>query len=136
MKTMSQEIDQTDFEIRFFERLLASKSDFVEAMIPLADAYTKRGLYEKGYALDLRLSQLKPADESVFYNLACSEALLGKRDAAIRSLRKAVELGYLDLVHLLSDKDLSSLQDSPEFLEIVHTLKTRLRRLSKERGPL
>ncbi len=131
---MTQETDQTDFEIRFFEKLVASKSDFVEAMIPLADAYTKRGMYEKGYALDLRLSQLTSADESVFYNLACSEALLGKRDDAIRSLRKAVELGYMDLIHLLHDKDLSSIQDLPEFLKIVNTLKTRLLSRSKEKG--
>ncbi|OGW69183.1 MAG: hypothetical protein A2036_03985 [Omnitrophica bacterium GWA2_50_21] len=131
---MTQEMGQIDFEILFFERLIASKNDFVEAMIPLADAYTQKGMIEKGYALDLRLSQLKPRDESVFYNLACSEALLGKRDEAIRSLRTAVELGYLDLVHLLGDKDLSSLQDLPEFLVIVNSLKTRLRSLAKNRG--
>lgn len=131
---MSQESDPTEFEIRFFEKLLASKKDFVDVMIPLADAYTKKGLHEKGYALDLRLAELKPSDESVFYNLACSEALLGKRNQALRSLRKAVELGYLDVVHMLNDPDLTSIQKTPEFLEIVDTLKTRLRRLAKERG--
>jgi len=122
-------MDQIDFEIRFFEKLLAGKMDFVEAMIPLADAYTKRGLYDKGYQIDLELARLRPGDESIFYNLACSEALLGKRDEALKSLRRAVELGYMDLVHILKDKDLASLQNEPAFLEIVDILKKRLRRL-------
>ncbi len=126
---MGEEMDQIDFEIRFFEKLLAGKMDFVEAMIPLADAYTKRGLYDKGYQIDLELARLRPGDESIFYNLACSEALLGKRDEALKSLRRAVELGYMDLVHILKDKDLASLQNEPAFLEIVDILKKRLRRL-------
>jgi len=122
-------MDQIDFEIRFFEKLLAGKMDFVEAMIPLADAYTKRGLYDKGYQIDLELARLRPGDESIFYNLACSEALLGKRNEALKSLRRAVELGYMDLVHILKDKDLASLQKEPAFLEIVDILKKRLSRL-------
>lgn len=122
-------MDQTDFEIRFFERLLDKKQDFVEAMIALADAYTKRGLYEKGYQLDLALSRLRPRDESIFYNLACSEALLGKREAALKTLRKAVELGYVDLLHLLKDKDLTTLQTEPGFLEIIDLLKNRIGKL-------
>ncbi len=126
---MGEEMDQIDFEIRFFEKLLAGKMDFVEAMIPLADAYTKRGLYDKGYQIDLELARLRPGDESIFYNLACSEALLGKRNEALKSLRRAVELGYMDLVHILKDKDLASLQKEPAFLEIVDILKKRLSRL-------
>ena len=127
-------MNHTEFEIKFFEKLLTAKKDFVEVMIPLADAYTKKGLHEKGYALDLRLAELMPTDESVFYNLACSEALLGKKKQALLSLRKSVELGYLDVIHMLNDPDLDSIQKTPEFLEIVNSLKTRLRRLSKERG--
>ena len=122
-------MDQTDFEIRFFERLLSQNQDFVEAMIPLADAYTKRGFYEKGYQLDLALSRLRPQDESIFYNLACSEALLGKREDALKNLRKAVELGYEDLLHLLKDKDLAAIQTDPRFLDIIGLLKSRLSKL-------
>lgn len=126
---MNEDMDQIDFEIRFFEKLIAGKSTFVDAMIPLADAYTKRGLYDKGYEIDLQLSRLRPQDESIFYNLACSEALLGKTKEAIKSLRKAVELGYRDLIHLLKDKDLSALQSDPSFLEIIDALKKKLRGL-------
>lgn len=129
---MSADMEQIDFEIEFFEKLVAGKNDFVDAMIPLADAYTKRGLYEKGYRLDLELSRLRPQDGGIVYNLACSEALLGKKEQALKSLRRAVELGYLDLVHLLKDRDLASLQNETGFLEIVNVLKDRLRRIRRK----
>ena len=42
----------------------------------------------------------------VHYNLACSYSLLGSVNKALKSLGKAIDLGYNDISHLENDSDL------------------------------
>ena len=114
---MKRETD--DFEISFFEGLIQKDPNYVDALIPLAEAYTKAGLYEKGLHIDKRLAKLKRDDPTVHYNLACSFALVGKKDEAILTLKQAIELGYDDFEHLKRDQDLKSLQDDPRLKSLL-----------------
>ena len=45
---MKESKESLSFEIEFFEGLVAQDENFVDALIPLGDAYTKAGDYEKG----------------------------------------------------------------------------------------
>ena len=107
--------DDLDFEISFFERLVREKPDYVDALFPLAEAYTRKGFYEKGLEIDRRLSVLRRNDPGVFYNLACSLALVGLKEDALKVLGKAIELGYADFNHLRKDPDLKTLHQEPQF---------------------
>ena len=111
--------DMLDFEIDFYERLVKRKKDFVDALIPLAEAYTRKGLYRKGLAIDRRLARILKDDPLVHYNLACSLALLGEAEKAIQELKKAVRRGYDDFRHMRKDSDLASLHGHPEFKKIA-----------------
>ncbi len=108
-----------DFEIRFFEGLVKDNPRFVDALIPLAEAYTKKGLHKKGLTIDKRLARLRKSDPVVHYNLACSYALLSQPKEALNALQKAVELGYSDFNYLLKDRDLKNLHNHPEFLALI-----------------
>jgi tetratricopeptide (TPR) repeat protein len=110
---------QAEFEIVFFEGLLEKDPNFVDALIPLADLYTKKGLYEKGLELDRRLAKLRPEEPVVRYNLACSLALMGKKDDAFEALERAIELGYDDFEHLKKDSDLKRLRNDPRFKSLL-----------------
>lgn len=114
---------EVDFEISFYEGLIHEKPDYVEALIPLAEAYTQKGLYQKGLLIDKRLAKLCPEDSTVFYNLACSYALTGKKSQALETLKKAISLGYDDWQHLRKDHDLKSLVGDPQFEAITAGLK-------------
>ncbi len=107
-----------DFEISFYEGVLKRTPDYIEAIIPLAEAYTRKGLYKKGLELDLRLTALCGDDPVAYYNLACSYALLKKKEDALSALKKAVALGYDDFAHLRKDPDLKCLAGDPEFEQI------------------
>lgn len=107
------------FEIQFYEAILAEDPEFVDALIPLAEVYTKAGLHDKGLATDLKLAGLRPNDPTVHYNLACSYALTGKRDEALASLERAIELGYRDVAFLMKDEDLVSLHDDEQFAQLI-----------------
>lgn len=116
-----KKIENLDFEISFFESLVKENPNFVDALIPLGDAYTKRGLYEKGLEVDLRLSELLPIDPTVHYNLACSYSLLRKMDLAFRALEKAVKLGYKDFKWMEKDPDLENIRSDNRYSNLIKT---------------
>ena len=115
---------ELDFEIRFYEEILRRNPRHVDALIPLAEAYTRKGLYEKGLEMDKRLSKLRPKDAAVRYNLACSLALLHKKKEALAALGRAVQLGYTDWEHLARDPDLKGLRHLGAFKKLVGLLKS------------
>ncbi len=104
-----------DFEVTFFEALVRERPDYVEALLPLAEAYTRSGLYQKGLETDRRLAAFLPEDAGVRYNLACSLALTGNPAEALSELARAVGLGYRDFAHMRRDPDLKSLRGLPAF---------------------
>ena len=108
-----------DFEISFFERLIKEDPNYVEALIPLAELYTRKGLYDKGLAIDRRLAGLRKNDSTVHYNLACSLALTGGTEEALKALERALELGYSDVDYLKRDPDLKSLWQDPRFQFLI-----------------
>lgn len=114
-------IENLDFEISFFESLVKENPNFVDALIPLGDAYTKRGLYEKGLEVDLRLSELLPLDPTVHYNLACSYSLLRKIDLAFHTLEKAIKLGYKDFRWMEKDPDLENIRKDNRYSNLIKT---------------
>ena len=111
-----------EFEIHFYEKLLSAYPDFVDVLIPLGNAYTRRGLYEKGLGIDLRLTHLRENDPLTWYNLACSYSLLKRIDESLEALRRAFELGYRDLTYWQKDPDLVNLRQSPRYRQFLASL--------------
>jgi tetratricopeptide (TPR) repeat protein len=111
-----------DFEINFYEGLLKKNPAFVQALIALGDAYTKRRDFKKGLAVDLRLSRLRKDDPITHYNLACSYSLLNLLDDAFRALKKAIDLGYSDFHYLRLDPDLNNLRKDSRFPRLLKEL--------------
>ena len=90
-----------------------------EALALVGESYSKRGDYQQGLEADLTLSRLRPDSGVVHYNLACSYALLKKKDSALEALAQAIELGYRDLDHLRKDRDLEFLHDDPRYQALL-----------------
>jgi tetratricopeptide (TPR) repeat protein len=57
-----------------------------------------------------------------YYAIACLHALAGKKDLALETLRKAVDLGFSNREHADADHDLDSLREDPEFVEIMNRM--------------
>ena len=116
---------EIELEIGLCQRILDSNPLHYDALVLLGDAYTRNGDYQKGLELDIRLAQLKPENETIRYNLACSYALIGQTDNALKNLSKAVDLGYNDVDHLRNDHDLAALKTDPRFQTLVRKLVER-----------
>jgi tetratricopeptide (TPR) repeat protein len=113
----------TEFDIQFYEGVHRRCRDYAEVVELLGGLYTKAGRIADGLKMDRKLVRLAPQNATAHYNLACSLALSKRRGDALRSLHKAVELGYTDLQWMLRDPDLESLKADPEFKELLGQLK-------------
>jgi tetratricopeptide (TPR) repeat protein len=114
-----REQSQIDFELEFLGRILEREPLFVDALRVHADNLAARGQYGRALQIDRRLVRLVPEDPVVWYNLACSFAVLGMIEPAFSALQKALELGYRRALRLRRDPDLKSLRRAPRFARLL-----------------
>lgn len=110
---------ETSFLVEFLESALPAHGQNVEVLSELGELYTRTGRHEDGLAVDLRLVKLIPDNPTAHYNLACSLALTGQTQKALRSLDAALRCGFTDFRLMLEDDDLDSLRNEPEFQAMV-----------------
>ncbi len=119
------EQSQLDFELDFFAGILERSPDFVDVLRVHGNNLTLKGRYAEGLEIDKRLIQLRPNDALAHYNLACSYALLKKPDLALKTLRRAVELGYRDFRYMREDHDLDTIRHDPRFRQLLREYENR-----------
>lgn len=73
-------------------------------------------------SLELAVLANPDAAPWVWYNLACAASRAGHLDRALEALGEAVERGFSDADHAISDPDLEALRSSPEHGVHVSTL--------------
>jgi len=112
------------FETRFYESVLRRDRSYVDVIELLGGLYTKQGRVAEGLKMDRRLVRLQPRNATAHYNLACSLVLSKRKPDALRSLHRAIELGYTDLEWMQQDPDLEGLKGDPEFERLLLLLKT------------
>ena len=119
------EQSQLDFELEFFGRVLDRHPDYVDVLRVQGNNLTLKGRYAEGMQIDKRLVQLRPNDPLAHYNLACSFALLKRPEQALKTLRRAVELGYRDFRYMREDRDLDSIRHDPRFRQLLREYENR-----------
>lgn len=131
-KQQARRFRDLDIEIGFFEGILEMDPNYLDVLELIAQAYTERGLYEKGLQVDIRLTALKPQDPLAHYNLGCSYSLTGQEEKAADSLEIAILLGYKEFDYLDKDPDLSNLRSHPAYQKILF-LKQRSLKAKKHK---
>jgi len=99
----------------------------------LADTLYQSRNYRKAIPAYEKMIELRggfPARSA--YNIACSYALLGEKETALKWLEKSFAIGYRDLQDAQTDGDLQSLHNDPRFQRIVALVDTS--RMSREEG--
>lgn len=115
----SPEQSQIDFELEFFAGILDRCDDFIDVLRVHGNNLSLKGRYAEGLQIDRRLVALRPNDSLAHYNLACSYSLLKKREAALKALRNAIELGYRDFRYMREDRDLDNIRHDPRFRQLL-----------------
>ena len=121
----SADQSQVDFELDFFAGVLGRNPDHVDALRVMGNLLTLKGRFAEGLQIDKRLVQLRPHDALAHYNLACSYALLKRPEQSIKTLRRAVELGYRDFRYMREDHDLDAIRHDPRFRQLLREYENR-----------
>jgi tetratricopeptide (TPR) repeat protein len=116
---------QLDFELDFFSGVLSRSPDYVDVLRIMGNLLTLKGRFADGLQIDKRLVQLRPTDALAHYNLACSYALLKRPEQSLKTLRRAVELGYRDFRYMKEDHDLDSIRRDPRFRQLLREYENR-----------
>ena len=111
--------NQIDFELDFFGGVLERAPDYVDVLRVMGHLLTLKGRYAEGLQIDRRLVQLCASDPLAHYNLACRYARLKRPDQCIKTLRRAVELGYRDFRYMREDSDLDAVRHDPRFRQLL-----------------
>ncbi|MCZ7592568.1 MAG: hypothetical protein M5U15_10670 [Kiritimatiellae bacterium] len=115
-------------ELEFLEGVRRRVPGHEPVLQALGHLYTRVGRIEDGLEVDRELTKLEPSDPQNWYNLACSHALLGEREAALAALERAINLGYDDADWMREDEDLLSLRSDPAFQTLLKRLSNQHRR--------
>jgi tetratricopeptide (TPR) repeat protein len=117
--------NQIDFELDFFGGVLERAPDYVDVLRVMGHLLTLKGRYTEGLQVDRRLVALRPTDPLAHYNLACSYALLKRNELALKTLRRAIELGYRDFRYMREDRDLDAIRHDPRFRQLLREYENR-----------
>ena len=109
-------------EVGFLEAVRRRLPDHLLVLESLGHLYTACGRIEDGLQADLDLTARCPEVPLYWYNLACSHALLGQADAAIRALEEAVTLGYREVEWARKDPDLDKIRQDPRFAGVLKAM--------------
>ena len=118
MTAFRPELNQDEFDREFFGQILLRGDSNSDVLRRQAELHSRCGDYSAALQLDQILSGRFPAEPVVHYNLACSLSMTGALVAAVKSLARAIELGYDDFGHIEADSDLDPLRDLPSFQDL------------------
>jgi tetratricopeptide (TPR) repeat protein len=121
----SADQNQLEFELDFFGGVLSRNPDYVDVLRVMGNLLTLKGRFADGLQIDKRLVTLRPNDPLAHYNLACSYALLKRPEQSLKTLRRAVELGYRDFRYMREDHDLDSIRHDPRFRQLLREYENR-----------
>ena len=122
-----------DFQIGLGRAVLSGQDDDVDALMILGHALTRSGKHKEALNVDRRIVKLRPRDPYSHYNLACTLSNLKEVDRSLKSLERAMKLGYRDIPHMLRDRDLRNVRRDPRFRKLVE--KKWGKRQSRRRKP-
>jgi len=104
------------------KKLEASLDDLI-VMSRLAEAYARFGAREEAYATLKAVLELDQTDGLALYNCSCAYALLGEKNKALVSLRRAFESGFKAVMNTArTDDAFDSLREDPEFSQLIADL--------------
>jgi adenylate cyclase len=108
--------------IELIERALGVNPD--DARARYMGAANLASVGEKAKAIEWANLALRSSEDEpmVFYNAACTFAVLEEHDRAIDLLERAVQLGWGDRAWMANDSDLASLRDKPRFQALLTSL--------------
>ena len=115
-------LEEWDQAIDYFQKTLSLDRSYYQAYVSLGATYNRKKMYSEAEENLLQAIALEPDYGPAYYNLACIQAQRGEKPAAVASLKKAVEKGFVDREFILNDSDLEGIRNEPDFQVLIKDL--------------
>jgi tetratricopeptide (TPR) repeat protein len=125
LRPRDAELIAARFEAALSRAVLARFPRHLPALHLLGNALTRLGRHREALGVDRAIVKLAPENDASHYNLACSYSNLGLVDQALRSLKRAVELGYENEEWMAEDPDLENVRRDRRFRRILDFVRAR-----------
>ncbi len=112
-------LDRHAEAIPVFEEALEQQPNDVNLLLALAWSQKRTDRIDLAAESIRRALHIEPTNPLLHYNLSCYCALLGEHDAAVESVRKAVELNPEFRGMIPTETDFDAIRDNPQFVEAV-----------------
>lgn len=109
----------------FFACLSANGQTYSELIGDANSLYQSKD-YENSASQYEKAFEIKVGRSVDYYNAACSWALAGNKENALKNLNLAIDQGWLSLEHTKTDTDLESLHDEDEWKAIISLLTEKV----------
>jgi len=111
-----------------YNKSLSLKEDYQYTYLNLSAIYIEKKDYLKSiHVLTKGIAECK-VNHDLYYNRACSYAILNNREEALNDIRKCLELSPKLLKWVESDRDLDCLREDKEFINILINVKNNVRK--------
>ena len=82
---------------------------------------------ERNAALDWanKIIAIQPENAGLYYDKACLHSLMKNTDAAIATLRTALEKGYRAFAHIENDEDMENIKNHKDFVALLEEYKAK-----------
>jgi tetratricopeptide (TPR) repeat protein len=118
-------IGKTDLAQADFRKVIELEENKPDEYDQIPFAYHYSGENDKAIAAMERIIARDTTDEGSYYDAACLYALMQDKENAIRYLKKSLELGYNQFVHIERDYDLDFIRETEEFKELIQQYRKR-----------
>lgn len=116
-------MDRQDDAYRELDVILSNTEKVQPSMLIHVMYY--RDLKDLALATTENLLRSEEISGDDFYNIACFYSLLQDKDKALLYLRKSLEKGYRQFVHISKDTDLDFIRETDEFKNLIHQYDNR-----------
>lgn len=118
-------IGKTDLAQADFRKVIELEENKPDEYDQIPFAYHYSGENDKAIAAMERIIARDTTNEGSYYDAACLYALMQDKENAIRYLKKSLELGYNQFVHIERDYDLDFIRETEEFKELIQQYRKR-----------
>ncbi len=120
------------YELKDYTGAIADYTETIGLNPNYVLAYINRGLAKAGLqdytgaiADYIKAVELDPKLALAYYNLCCVYSLKGETAAALKQLRRALELGFDDFKHIDGDTDLDNIRKLKAFQDLIREFKAK-----------
>ena len=121
------------FILLFISNLVTAQN--VKNYSKLGDKFYQEENYPnaiENYLLSIKYTDFKSKIGSIYYNIACCQALQNKTEEAFDYLKKSIKNGFIDKNNLLNDTDLIILHNDNRWNELVKSVKEDKKALNSD----